>query len=178
MGVTTLPLSETWKPVLGFEAIYEVSDLGRVRRIGKACGAAQGNVLKGGLDKDGYPRVGLCNAPKPRVYKYVHVLVLEAFKGPCPAGQEACHGDGKRNNSVLSNLRWDTPANNIADRERHGTTVRGERSLQAKLTEPEVRQIKVRLSAGESARGLARAYGMSKRAIQSIKSGRCWSHVA
>lgn len=50
---------------------------------------------------------------------YVHELVLLAFHGPRPAGFEGCHGDGDSKNNRASNLRWDTPAMNIADRTRH-----------------------------------------------------------
>jgi hypothetical protein len=38
-------MEEIWKPVEDFEGIYEVSNLGRVRRIGKAKGAKLGNVI-------------------------------------------------------------------------------------------------------------------------------------
>lgn len=51
---------------------------------------------------------------------YVHRLVLKAFVGPCPKGQWAAHNDGNTENNSLTNLRWDTPANNCADKKRHG----------------------------------------------------------
>src|SRR5215469_11602400 len=36
--------------------------------------------------------------------RFVHILVLEAFVGPCPSGMECCHGDGNPKNNNLSNL--------------------------------------------------------------------------
>lgn len=50
----------------------------------------------------------------------VHVLVLEEFVGLCPPGMESCHGDGDTQNNWLTNLRWDTPTNNNADKIKHG----------------------------------------------------------
>jgi hypothetical protein len=54
--------------------------------------------------------------------RYVHRLVIESFFGPCPPGREACHNNGDHTDNRLSNLRWDTHANNVLDQFRHGTT--------------------------------------------------------
>ena len=49
----------------------------------------------------------------------VHVLVLLAFIGPCPEGMEGCHyPDTNKANNRLSNLRWDTHAENMKDKYR------------------------------------------------------------
>jgi hypothetical protein len=53
--------------------------------------------------------------------RMVHTLVLEAFVGPRPPGKEACHGNGQPGDNRLSNLRWGTRSENIADAVRHGT---------------------------------------------------------
>lgn len=50
----------------------------------------------------------------------VHLLVLEAFVGPCPPGLEGCHTNGDGLDNKLTNLRWDTHAANMQDRLRHG----------------------------------------------------------
>ena len=48
--------------------------------------------------------------------RFVHHLVLETFVGPKPEGMEACHyPDPDKRNNALSNLRWDTHAENMAD---------------------------------------------------------------
>ena len=49
----------------------------------------------------------------------VHRLILTAFTGPPPQGMEACHWDDIKDNNVLTNLRWDTPKGNAADRIRN-----------------------------------------------------------
>jgi hypothetical protein len=69
------------------------------------------------------------------------------FRGPCPPGMEACHNNGDPTDNRLCNLRWDTHANNEADKIRHGTyfiraRLKGERNGNSKLTEEEVRLIR------------------------------------
>lgn len=50
----------------------------------------------------------------------VDALVLETFVGPRPPKMEPCHGDGDNLNDALTNLRWGTRAENIADQVKHG----------------------------------------------------------
>ncbi len=50
----------------------------------------------------------------------IHRIVLEAFKGPCPEGMEACHNDGIPHHNRPENLRWDTHYNNMQDAKKHG----------------------------------------------------------
>ncbi len=58
-SMESLPLStEQWKPVVGYEGIFEVSDWGRVRRIKRGKGTRVGRILKGVMN-NGYVRVGL-----------------------------------------------------------------------------------------------------------------------
>lgn len=119
--------TESWRPVVGFEGLYEVSDQGRVRSLDRVTtgrwGAAayRGRMLLPDRNNpDGYERVTLQRAGK-RIRRAVHHLVLEAFVGPRPDEAEACHGDGDPANNVASNLRWDTHSANIRDKRAHGT---------------------------------------------------------
>lgn len=54
---------------------------------------------------------------------------------------------------------------------------RGERNSEAKLTNDQVRDIKVLLKAGESVRRVACFYGVSRSTIGHIRTGRLWSSV-
>lgn len=115
--------SEEWRPVVGFEEWYEVSNLGRVRTWrSKGYRAVRRadtpKVVSGEIAKGGYIRVKL--TAERRVNRPVHVLVLEAFVGPRPAGYHACHNNGVPSDNVISNLRWDTVSNNMLDKARHG----------------------------------------------------------
>lgn len=111
----------------GFEAAYEVSDLGRVRSLARIARRRTGDfpvparVLTGEIEaKSGYRRYKLQWKGERRVVR-VHVLVLETFTGPRPSPEhEGCHGDGDPSNNRLSNLRWDTSEANKRDMVRHG----------------------------------------------------------
>lgn len=118
---------ELWLPIRGYEGLYEVSSLGRVRSLDReiehpTAGIVhrKGKVLaQNPLNKDGYLGVGL-NKGGTKKKRSVHTLVLEAFVGPRPEGQQACHNDGNNTNNRVENLRWDTPRENVADIKRHG----------------------------------------------------------
>jgi hypothetical protein len=113
---------ENWRPVLGFDGFYEVSDLGRVRSLRTSRGIRViPKVLKQQERKGGYLHVVLKSKTDKRL-RLVHQLVLESFIGTKPSGKQCAHGDGKRQNNVLGNLRWATPKENSADRMKHGTT--------------------------------------------------------
>lgn len=160
---------ETWKPVVGYETAYEVSDAGRIRNI------QTGHIKKFTHDRTKRrPFVGLWNNNKLRII-YPHKAVLEAFVGMRPQGMEACHNNGDPFDNRLENLRWDTTRNNQLDRIKHGTSNRGERCAAAKLTEAQVRAIKTdpRLQ-----REIAAEYGVRESAISRIKSGKRWAHIS
>ena len=77
-----------------------------------------------------------------------HQIVLEVFVGPRPHGMEACHNDGNHTNNAVSNLRWDTHKNNMADRVTHGTLAKGERHGNAIITEATASAIRAEYAAG------------------------------
>lgn len=133
--------------------------------------------LAGGFDKDGYRKVILCR-PDGRRYARVNVLVLEVFVGPCPPGLVSCHDNGARADNRLENLRWDTQKNNIADKAKHGTDQRGDRSSTRKVSDAQVAEIRRRLAAGERGVDLAAEFGVSRPTISAIKVGRNWKHTA
>jgi len=115
---------EHWVPVPGYENSYEVSDLGRIRSIGRWATSGPRRFLAGRLlspnIKSRYVSVNLYRDGMPRTAA-VHRLVLAAFVGPCPEGQEGCHNDGNPMNNRLTNLRWDTRSGNMLDKVKHGT---------------------------------------------------------
>ncbi len=122
---------EEWRPVVGWEGLYEVSDLGRVRSLDRMVSSGlgrtklyRGRVLVGKIaPSTGYRVCTLTSGAGRRKYALIHRLVLEAFVGPCPEGMECCHGDGDRANASLTNLRWDTRSANTIDAVTHQTNL-------------------------------------------------------
>ncbi|ONI62639.1 hypothetical protein CSIV_14285 [Microbacterium sp. CSI-V] len=112
--------AERWRPVVGYEGFYEVSDEGRVRGLDRI--DARGWRIRGRLlSATGarYRSVSLCRDGVARTVQ-VHRLVLEAFVGPCPEGMEALHADDVKTHNALSNLRWSTHSDNMRDVVRNG----------------------------------------------------------
>jgi hypothetical protein len=120
-------MSEKWRPVVGYEGFYEVSDHGRVRGVDRIvkCGAyggtrpQYGQVLLPSSNGLGRYQVGLNKEGRQRLYQ-VHRLILAAFIGPCPLGREGLHWDDDTSNNHLSNLRYGTRSENRHDRVRNG----------------------------------------------------------
>lgn len=113
---------ENWKPVVGYEGLYEVSDHGNVRSVDRV--TPHGHSLRGKIkkqvpDEQGRPRVFLHQENKSRTRRVCH-LVLEAFVGPRLEGMEACHWDDNCTNNHVENLRWGSRSENQVDRVRNG----------------------------------------------------------
>jgi len=102
------------------------------------------------------------------VTRYVHRLVLEAFVGPCPEGMQCLHDDGDTSNNRLPNLSWGTPLQNAADRERHGTVLRGCRDPKSKLTQGQVCEVFRLRRLGWTHRSIADHFGVSGSAVSLI----------
>lgn len=128
MKVNTDEVLEEWRPVVGYEGLYEVSNLGRVRGLDRIIAnnrpgttrTWRGRILRQTIRDTGHRTLHLARDGHPRA-RGVHCLVLEAFVGPCPPGMEACHNNGIPNDNRLTNLRWDTRLANMLDRITHGT---------------------------------------------------------
>jgi hypothetical protein len=162
---------EVWKPVVGYEGSYEVSDHGRVKSLARNIhrrdrwGGLSGRRVTGMLRKpqvrNGYRYLTLLHTDR----RFIHRLVLEAFVGPCPEGMEACHNDGNPANNQLENLRWDTRKANHADKRIHGTLVEGYAHPAAKLTFAQIEAIRVEYAVRRNPTELAKRYGIAYRTV-------------
>lgn len=116
-----------------------------------------------------------------------HRVAYEFAHGLIPAGLCVCH---RCDNPLCCNpahLFAGTLKDNTQDmlaKGRHGartkpeSTVRGERVLQAKLTEPQVLEIRRRYAAGDvSRRELGAEYGVTQRTIERVVGMQLWKHV-
>jgi len=131
------------------------------------------------LPKSPHLKVLLVDKDGCRGEHLVHRLVLEAFKGPCPAGLECCHDNDIGNDNRVSNLRWGTRSSNRHDcvRNGHDRSPKGERHGCAKLTEADVAQVFKRRSAGETQQAIADALGVNQSNVSHILNGRNWKHL-
>lgn len=157
-------MRETWKYVVGFEGLYLVSDQGRVKSL------RSGKILKPSKHLGGYIQAHLYKNGK-RTASTIHKLVLEAFIGPRPAGQEARHVNGIRKDCRLVNLAYTTRDEKAA----LGAFLKTGAPASAKLTENDVRSIRARK--GEKCKILAAEFGCTVGNISSILRGKSWGHV-
>jgi len=157
---------KTWKPIPGWESLYEVSDAGEIRSPRK--------ILKPLAKRNAYLTVNLTQG-KRREQILIHRVVLLAFRGLPPKGHHACHNNGIRSDNRLANLRWDSIRNNHADKVLHGTSQRGEKHGNAILTEEDIKFI--RSNNGLSPKEKAAIVKTHLSNIYLIINRRSWKHV-
>jgi hypothetical protein len=160
---------ERWKPIPEYEGIYEVSDLGRIRRVKQSKGARAGRILNPQFDKKtGYVKVRLFKENKGET-KNIHGLVALAFIGTRPEGHEACHMDDNKLNNHLSNIEYHTQVWNLTSAHRNG--LHPDHKPGKKLDWDAVHAIR---ASSEPTRTLKARYKVTKGTIQAIRSYRTW----
>lgn len=114
--------NEIWKPIVGYEGSYEVSNLGRVKSLTRVTDRGRkwrGRMMTPYPMRNGYLIVTLWRNGRQRT-QLVHRLVLAAFVGPPKGGQEGLHRDGNQTNNTLVNLAWGSHSENQLDQVAHG----------------------------------------------------------
>ncbi len=169
-------VAEEWRPVVGWEGSYEVSNCARIRAIFDGSRYVGPRIIKTCVTRSGYERVIFCRHGVKR-YRFVHAVMLETFVGPRPSGYHACHGDGNPLNNQLDNLRWDTPLGNSRDTARHGRTAAGDRNGRRKLSSWDVRIIRRLIACGVFQGVVAERFGVTRSNIYHIATRRTWRMV-
>lgn len=140
--------TEIFVPIHGYEGLYEISNLGRVKSLPKVVGRRikPESFLKIRISKQGYKMVSLCK--QYTVFNAsVHRLVAEAFI-PNPEHKETInHIDGNKLNNAISNLEWATQHENNLHAYRtglHDPKKNGRTGKRRPLTESEKKLISER----------------------------------
>ena len=178
-----LMADEIWKPVVGYEGRYEISDLGRLRSVSRYVPSGfqnlpdgmrrvTGRILKTRIRRR-YPAVGLWSHELKKTDFAVASLVMLTFVGPRPDGMQVCHQNGNRDDPRLINLRYDTPKGNAADKTRHGTDSAGEKNAAAKLRREDADQIRM-MRGMVRQRDIGVLFGISQAQVSKIMLGDRW----
>ncbi|RZJ67683.1 MAG: hypothetical protein EOO50_05215 [Flavobacterium sp.] len=156
--------TELWKKLESINLRYEISDQGKLRKLNlngtyrnlKGCFTnSNGNYHFHYIDGIKY---------------YTHRLVMLAFVGECPTGQEVDHINRDALDNRIENLRYVTRMENC---------LRGEDITQAKLNETKVKAILYLTSIGGlKQKAIGELFGVTQSAISRIKRGKGWVHVA
>ncbi len=117
-------MSEDWRPVVGWEGLYEVSSLGRVCSVPRQCVCRrieQRIILATALGgrANNYMRVMLTrmvDGKRIRRHAFVHHLVAEAFIGPRPDGMVVCHKNDNGFENTPDNIVYGDRDTNELDR--------------------------------------------------------------
>jgi hypothetical protein len=175
-------LPELWLPVIGYEGLYEVSDAGRVRSLGRMIRHSRrgrrfqcGRILSPGSGA-GYPSIQLCkNGTQFRVS--IHQLVAAAFIGKCPDGHQVNHRNGIKTDNAASNLEYVTPKQNKLHAKLMMGCSLGQRNGSAKLDPDKVREARRLSKQSVSQSKIAERFGVTQGAIGNMLRGETWAHV-
>lgn len=192
-------MEEIWKDVVGFEGTYQVSNLGRVKRL--ECIIKMGNqvtsweqplpeyVFKPSCDSRGYAQVALTIGEHKRTAR-IHRLVAEAFLEPpsqellkecLNAGVDRAfvnHIDSDIANNTVTNLEWCSPGHNVKHSYEFGSKIakKGEDHANSMLKESEVLEI-YRLATAKviSQEKIGEMFGVKQITVSNILCGRSWT---
>ena len=175
-------MEEYWKPVVGFEGLYEVSSHGKVRscerpRRDKPFGTLRSRLRKIDASRR-YPQVALLNREGAKTTISLHRLVATAFL-PNPDNKPCInHKDGNSKNALVENLEWVTYQENLTHAIQTGAAARnGAGNPNAKLCEEQVHQILARLRAGENSFEIAEDFPISPAGVLDIAMNRSWKSI-
>lgn len=171
---------EIWKEIVGYEGLYEISNLGRVKSLARKTGRRSFNevIRKPKLwsmhnGKWTYHLIILCKARKKSTKK-IHRLVAEAFI-PNPENKpEVHHIDFDTTNNRVENLKWTTHHENSLHSV--GRYASGTRNGQSRFNVEDIRFIK-QSQGNIGARNLAKIYGVCPWTIYHIWKGHTYKNV-
>jgi hypothetical protein len=177
-------MDERWKPIVGYEKSYAISDRGRCART-----FTYGNqpkpiwkIVAPRKKRDGYVAYHLCQDGEKKD-PLAHRLVWIAFEGPIPDGLEINHKNSVRDDNRLTNLELTTRSGNciygfrMNGRPAPNNPSPGSKNGSAKLTEDDIPKIFAMAEAGYFQREIAKKFGVSQRAIGRILLGQGWQHI-
>lgn len=169
-------MQEEWRPVVGYEGRYEVSNYGGIKRVCRGKGVKR-PILSPVTGKIGYKVVILSQGTiATRKRLYVHRLVAAAFIGSCPDGMVVNHKDANKLNNHPSNLEYVPQRENVKHAARLGLFPHGEGTYNSKLTERDVREIRD-LRGVFTVRKLQEIYKVNSGVISEIQNFKRWRHV-
>ena len=167
---------EVWRDVAGYEGLYQVSNLGRVKsfKLDK-----NGRLMKGKHDKDGYIEISLRDENHITKYYRVHRIVAIAFI-PNPKNlPKINHLDGDVQNNYVENLEWcDDSRNNHYRHVLNPLLFTGESHPHNKYTNEQVLKVYNLAWGGKySHKEIAKICNVTPSDVHNIRYGISWASV-
>lgn len=183
-----VPSSEVWRNVIVYEGVYQISNFGNIKSLERFFIKNK----KGGMGKMAVYQPESMRAIREKKFGYLacsywennkvkHILVhREVAKHFIPNPKkypQVLHKDDNPRNARWDNLEWGTQSKNIQDCADKGRGFIGSKNGNSKLTEEDILKIRNFISNGESARSIAKIFGVAHFQILSIKNRKTWKHV-
>jgi hypothetical protein len=114
-------IEEIWKPIIGYENLFQISNYGNVRNLPKQSidksrnrGIIEARLFSSHYDQKGYLRIRLWHGEnKTFITHKIHRLVAQHFISNPDQKPMINHKDGNKANNYFENLEWSTNAENI-----------------------------------------------------------------
>lgn len=116
---------EVWRNIVGYEGLYQISSIGRVKSLARTTPQKKvlaEKMLSQGIDSDGYPQVGLCKIGVVKPWK-VHRLVCLMFHRNTHSKPCVNHKNGVKTDNRKDNLEWVTVKENTVHSYRMGLQI-------------------------------------------------------
>lgn len=178
--------NEVWKDIEGYEGIYQVSNLGRIKSLDRKVRSRWGLMKQKGIVLksricNGYVLICLSKNGKNKDVSVHRVIAKSWVPGRTDAKNEVNHIDGDKTNNSVDNLEWCDRRHNIQHSIRIGLRTRqdGAGGYSAILTEKEVKEIRElkKNNPTISQPTLGRMFGISKSEIGYILNRAVWKNI-
>lgn len=180
-------MNEIWKDITGYEGLYQISSMGRVKRLPRSNKRANGKplplkekILTGTINAFGYCRYELSRGINAASFSG-HRLVAIAFIPNSNNKPQINHKNGIKTDNRVDNLEW---CNN-SENQKHAYAIglnkprslRGDKSNLSKITKNTALAIICDLQKGLRNKDIATKYNVLRSHVSSIKSKRIWAHL-